>query len=448
MMRRRILLALAWAAGSACVMLAAVALWMATAPGPMAFAGGKSVDLVAYPGTSPTGVPPQLAAASPLARGQYLARAADCEACHTVPGGVPFAGGRAFKLPFGTLYTPNITPDRETGIGAWTDAEFLRALHQGVGRGGKPLYPAFPYPAYTMMTDADVLAIKSYLLSLKPERRTAPANTLAFPFNQRWLMRIWAAMFNSDQRFRPIVDRSPQWNRGAYLVEAAGHCGDCHSPRNLMQAVDNRRKFAGGVAEGWNAYNITQDRGTGIGSWTAAELEDYLAHGHADGRGGASGPMGEAVALSLRHMTNDDIAAIVTYLRTVPPRRTPGMPTRLAGPAAAAPRAGPAGNPIGKRIFEGACASCHAWSGAGAIVSEAQLTGTRAVNDPSAANVAQMMLAGAGRPDGEGPYMPSFAASYTDTEIAATANYVVARFGAKPSKITPQTVGKMRAQSH
>lgn len=439
---------LRWAAsvvGVAAIIVLAMMVWLVGGPGAMAFAGGTSVDLEAYRGQSPTGVPADLASAPLLVRGAYLARAADCAACHTVPGGIPFAGGRPFKLPFGTLYTPNITPDRETGIGAWSDAEFLRAVHKGVGRGGKPLYPAFPYTSYTKLTDADVLAIKAYLFSVNPVRATAPANTLAFPFNQRWLMTIWAAMFNTDQRFRPVAERSPEWNRGAYLVEAAAHCGECHTPRNLMQAVDNRRKFAGGVAEGWNAYNITSDQGSGVGSWSAAQIARYLEAGHAEGRGVASGPMGEAVDLSLRYLTPGDRAAIVTYIRTVPALHSTNLPL-AAGPASATPGVGPSGNPIGKRIFEGACVSCHAWTGAGAIISEAQLSGVRSVNDPTAANVAQMILTGTGRPGGHVPYMPSFAASYTDTEVAAVANYVVARFGSKPSDINAADVAKMRVK--
>jgi mono/diheme cytochrome c family protein len=440
--RWRILLG---AVGVVGLVVLAYLVWTVSGRGAMAFAG-EGVELANYAQGSPTGVPASLAAADPITRGEYLAKAADCEACHTVPGGTPYAGGRPFKLPFGTLYGTNITPDRETGIGTWTDTEFLRAMHKGVGKGGKPLYPAFPYADYTLLTDADVLAIKGYLFSLPPVRRASPANALMFPFNQRWLMRVWAAMYNPDHRFRPVPGRSPEWNRGAYLTEAAAHCGDCHTSRSLTQVLDNHRKFGGGAAEDWNAYNISQDRGTGVGSWTREELAAYISTGHAAGRGTASGPMAEAVDLSLRHMTREDVLAMVTYLQSVPPVRSHDLPARLAAAAAANHRIGPAGNPIGKRIFEGACASCHAWTGAGALREEAQLTGVRAVNDPSAANVAQMILTGSGRSGGDRPFMPSFAATYTDTEIAAAANYVVARFGSAPSHISPEAVGKMRAQ--
>jgi mono/diheme cytochrome c family protein len=242
-----------------------------------------------------------------------------------------------------------------------------------------------------------------------------------------------------------VEGQSAEWNRGAYLVEAAGHCGECHTPRNLMQALDQRRKFAGGVAEGWNAYNISADKVSGIGDWSVEELTAYLSTGHAKGRGVASGPMGEAVDLSLSSLTKSDIAAIVTYLRSVAAVAS-DLP-KLAGPSPATPQLAEIDNPIGKRMFEGNCVSCHAWTGAGAIIGEAQLTGLRAVNDPSARNVVQMILGGAGRPDTPHPYMPSFASSYSDTEIAAVANYVTARFGSTPSRVTPADVADSRRQN-
>jgi mono/diheme cytochrome c family protein len=430
--------------GAAVLILGMVLVWrLILLPGPLAFAGGKQVELASYSGASPVGVPAELAGADQLTRGKYLTEAADCAACHTAKGGRPYAGGRPFKLPFGTIYTPNITPDPETGIGAWSDAEFIRAVHKGIGKSGERLYPAFPYASYTLLTDDDVLAIRGYLKSLPPVHQANLPNTFGFPFNQRWLMAFWSAFFNPDHRFRPVSNRDGQWNRGAYLVEAAGHCGECHSPRTLMQAMDTRRKFAGGQAEGWNAYNITGDRLSGVGAWSAEDLARYLAEGHAPGHGVASGPMAEVVELSTRHMTPSDIAAMVTYLRTIPAVGTRASP-QMAGPAPTLASQGPTDNPAGKRIFEGACASCHAWNGRGAIVQEQQLTGNRAVNDASADNVAMMILNGIGSPEHSGAYMPSFRASYTDTEIAAVANYVTARFGAKPSRVTTQQVKKMR----
>lgn len=420
--------------------------WLALQPGPTDFAKGTAVELAQYKGPSPTGVPAELANADVLTRGKYLTEAADCEACHTARGGVAFAGGRPFVLPFGTIYTPNITPDAETGIGKWSDADFVKAVHKGIAPDGSRLYPAFPYASYTMLTDADVLAIKAYLLSLKPVHQASKPNTFSFPYNQRWLMGFWSAFFNSDKRFRPVPEQSPAWNRGAYLVEAAGHCGECHTPRNTLQAMNMRQKFAGGQAEGWNAYNITADRVSGIGAWSTAELATYLTKGHALGKGTASGPMRDVVELSLSRMTPGDIAAIATYVQSVPALSSATLP-QMAGPAPALAKAGPGDNPMGKRLFEGNCASCHAWNGQGALVQEAQLTGNRAVNDVTAANVAQMVMNGVGHPNGGRPYMPSFAAAYTDREIATVSNYVTARFGAKPSSITPKDVAKLREQN-
>ena len=421
--------------------------WVLLQPGPMAVANGKPVSLTSYQGHSPTGVPTELANADLVARGRYLTRAADCEACHTAKGGKPFAGGRPFSLPFGTLYSPNITPDRETGIGGWTDAEFLRAVHQGVSRDGTRLYPAFPYASYTMLTDDDVLAIKAYLLSLPAVRQENLPNTFRFPYNQRWLMIFWGSLFNRNDRFKPIDGQSSEWNRGAYLVEAVAHCGECHTPRTLLQSLDNRLKFSGGVAEGWNAYNISTDKGTGIGNWTPEELASYLSSGHANGRGTAGGPMAEAVDLGFRYLTASDVAAMVTYLKSVPAIKSENIPDRLAEAASPSHSIGPPGYPVGKRIFEGVCASCHSWTGKGAIRAEAQLTGSRAVNDPSAMNVAQMVLSGINHGSEDKAGMPAFGAIFTDAEVAAVSNYVTGRFGSEPSHIDAADVARLRQQS-
>jgi len=421
--------------------------WYATRPGPLAFAAGKRVALADY-GGHPAGVPADFQGADPIAKGRYLAQAADCEACHTDENGTPFAGGRAFKTPFGTLYSPNITPDAQTGIGQYTDAEFLEAVHKGVGRGGKKLYPAFPYAAYTYITDEDVLAIKAYLFSLTPVKNAAPENALSFPFNQRWLMTFWGALFNPDSRFQPIPEQSAEWNRGAYLAEALAHCGDCHTPRNLVQGLDNARKFGGTLTNGWRAYNVTADKTAGVGGWSDAELAQYLASGHAAGRGSASGPMGEAVELSFRNLTASDIQAIVTYLRTIPALESKDLPAPKTEVASADPKQGVSGdaNPHGKKVYAGACASCHGWTGASALSPRATLTGVRAINDPTATNVAQMILHGTESKDSSGRIaMPAFGDAYNDEEIAAVSNYVTARFGASPSSITPEDVRKMRA---
>jgi mono/diheme cytochrome c family protein len=434
-----------WLIG-ALLVVGGIAAWMLLPPRALSFAGGQAVALGDYKGPSPIGVPEELRSADLVARGKYLTEAADCAVCHTTDGGQPFAGGRAFPTPFGVLYSPNITADRETGIGAWTDEEFVTAVHKGIAKGGKRLYPAFPYESYTLLDDADVLAIKAYLFSLPVAHATAPPNGLKFPYNQRWLMGIWSAFYNPDRRFQPRENRSAEWNRGAYLVEGLGHCGDCHTPRNLAQALDNRRKFEGAVAEGWRAYNISSDTVSGIGEWSDAALADYLRTGHALGHGSAGGPMGEVVDASLSKLTPADTRAVVAYLRSIPAIRTQDLAAPKASPAPDMPtRIEAAADTRGEQIFAGGCASCHGWSGVSPLTTYATLTGNRAVNDSSAVNVAQIVLSGANR---EGaPFMPAFGSAYSDTEIAAVANYVTARFGAAPSHLTAEDITQFRRLS-
>jgi mono/diheme cytochrome c family protein len=427
--------------------------WVVLGPGPMDFAGGRRIAVSAVFGsgsgaTGPTGVPPELLSASLLERGRYLARAADCASCHTRPNGPAFAGGRAFVLPFGTLYSTNITPDLATGIGAYTDADFLRAVHQGVSRDGTRLYPAMPFPSYTYMTDADALAIKAYLFSLAPVQVARIRDSLRFPFNQRWLMGLWASLFNPDKRFQADGSRSLEWNRGAYLAEALGHCGECHTPRNLFQALDNRRKFSGTRQAGWRSYNLTPDHQSGTGNWTHEELARFIADGHASGHGSAGGPMGEAVEMSLQFLTAGDVRALVTYITSVPALGTPDLPEPRTTPAPASHAQGltVAVDPRGKELFEGACVGCHGWTGVSPAAGYATLTGSRAVNDPTATNLVQTVLAGSSSAREHGSFMPGFGEAYTDVEIAAVANYVTARFGAEPSNINAANVAELRRQ--
>jgi mono/diheme cytochrome c family protein len=422
--------------------------WAGIRPGPMAFAG-KSVPLSAYSGGKPTGMPADFQDADPLARGKYLTEAADCQACHTAQGGKPFAGGRPFDTQFGTMYSPNITPDTETGIGTWSDADFLKAVHEGIGKGGLRLYPAFPYAAYTYLADDDVLAIKSYLFSLAPEKSVPPENALKFPFNQRWLMVFWSALYNPNTRFQPIAEHTPAWNRGAYLVEGLGHCGDCHTPRTPLQSLDNRNKFAGGMAEGWRAYNLSSDKESGIGTWSQDDLVAYLKTGHSMDRGSAFGPMAEAVHLSFAKLTPSDVSAIAEYVRSVPAVDTHDLQAPKMTPAPADPSQGVAmdENPKGREFFAGVCSGCHGWTGANSLVSHSTLTGTRAVNDPTATNVALAVLRGSSAlpPSGDIATMPAFGAAYSDADIAAVSNYVTARFGVKGSALTADDVRKLRA---
>jgi len=424
------------------------AVWVIRGPDPLAFADGPKVALADYHGASPAGVPAPLAQASLVERGEYLAKAADCMVCHTTAGGKEYAGGLGFKLPFGTLYSTNITPDKETGIGNYSDQDFLNAVHRGIRRDGARLYPAMPYTSYTYISDADALAIKAYLFSLPPVRAEAPANTLGFPFNQRWGMMFWSALFNSDTRFTPDTSKSPEWNRGAYLSEALAHCGECHTPRNFAFALNNRQKFAGALTAGWRAFNITSDKATGLGGWRDDDLIAYLSTGHAPGHGTASGPMGEAVDQSLGQLAPEDIRAIVAYLRSVPPVASTDLPATPAPPAPPSHKDGGTADARGKMVFEGACVSCHGWTGESAVSPTATLTGAWAVNDPAATNVAQIVISGTRRSTPDGALsMPAFGNAYSDDEIAAVANYVTARFGSKGSKLTAKDVAELREQT-
>jgi len=425
-----------------------IAAWIIRGPGPLAFADGPKVALADYRGASPAGVPASLAKADIVERGEYLAKAADCMVCHTTPGGKQYTGGLAFKLPFGALYSTNITPDKETGIGNYSDQDFLNAVQRGKRHDGARLYPAMPYTSYTYMSDADALAIKAYLFSLPAVRAAAPDNTLMFPFNQRWGMIFWSALFNPDARYTPDTSKSPEWNRGAYLAEALAHCGECHTPRNLAFALNNRQKFAGALTAGWRAFNISSDKATGIGGWSDDDLAAYLSTGHAKGHGTASGPMGEAVDHSLSRLAPEDIRAMVAYLRTVPPVASTDMPATTAPPAPPSHKAGVTADARGKMVFQAACVSCHEWSGESLVSPMATLTGAWAVNDPGATNVAQIVISGTRRLTPEGALsMPAFGNAYTDGEIAAVANYVTARFGAKGSKLTAQDVADLRRQT-
>jgi mono/diheme cytochrome c family protein len=413
--------------GIAIVVVVVIALsfgaWLVLIPAPMAFANGSTVALSDYTGANPTGVPNELAQADPIKRGKYLAHAADCIACHTAPGAQPYAGGVAFNLPMiGTLYSTNITPDKETGIGNYTDQQFLDALHKGIRSDGALLYPAMSYTSYTYMTDADVLAVKAYLFSLQAVHAPPKANKLSWPFNQRGLMAVWNVFYKPDERFRPNPSQSAEWNRGAYLAEAMGHCGECHTPRNLAYALDNRRKFAGALTAGWRAYNISADKASGLGDWTDEDLATYLSTGHADGHGGSAGPMGEAT----------------------------DMPQRVDVPAPASYREGATAalDPRGAIVFASACASCHDWTGVSPTSKYATLTGVRAVNDPSATNVAQTVINGVIRKTADGLiFMPAFGDGYSDDDIAAVSNYVTARFGAEGGHLTEKDIVSLRKQS-
>jgi mono/diheme cytochrome c family protein len=402
------------------------------------------------PGVAPAiaGAPPN---ADPVARGEYLAKAADCVACHTMPGsGRSFAGGLAFKLPFGTIYSSNITADPESGIGNWTDEDFIRAVREGVRKDGAHLYPAFPYTSYAELSRNDVLAIKAYLFSQPRIRYRAPRNALSFPFNQRWAMGVWNIAFFNSRRFEPDQAKSPQWNAGAYLANALGHCGECHTPRNFAFAIKTGETFAGEDLQGWRAYNITSDQRYGIGKWTDEELAEYLNTGHAKGRGAASGPMSEVVTDSLQYWDRQDISALVAYLRSVPARE--GAEPIETSQLAHLPREASSNDDVegedslGLQLFAGACASCHGLDGSGRQIDAAALLGAKGVNDPVAANASEMILNGGSlEVAGHRAFMPAFGRGYTDAEIAALSNFVVRHFGAKEGIVNSLMITNRRS---
>ncbi len=379
-----------------------------------------------------TPVTPQM-----VARGEYLAHAADCAACHTGTDG-KLSGGRPFTTPFGTIYASNITPDKTAGAGDYTDDEWVSALQRGVGRGGKHLYPAMPYTSYTLMSREDALDIKAYLMTQPSSATLAPETKLTFPFNIRFLMVFWNLINNPDKRFQPDGAHDATWNRGAYLAEALGHCQQCHTPRNFMQALKTSQAYAGAVQQGWKAYNITSDAKSGIGDWSVPDLATYLSTGHATGHGAASGPMAEAVGYSLRYLTPEDAMALAGYVKAIPAIATEN----------AAPVAQIAENETGKRVFEGACASCHRLDGTGNQSPYAALAGSPSVADPAATNLLQMVLLGGhiASPSGAAA-MPGFAGGYTNEEIAALAQYTLAHFAQTQATVTAADVAKARGRA-
>jgi mono/diheme cytochrome c family protein len=376
-------------------------------------------------------------AAHAQSRGEYLTRAADCQACHSALGGPPFAGGRAFILPFGVLYSPNITTGLG-GISGYSDDDWVHMLHDGVGRGGRHLYPAMPYDSYTGLTRDDALAIKTYLMSLPPTQTMVPPNHISFPYNQRWGMFFWNLFNNPDSRFQPDTTRSADYNRGKYLVENLGHCAECHTPRNFMMGLSGQT-LAGTKQDGWLAYNLTSDKTTGLGSWSDSDLTEYLSTGFAPNQGPASGPMAEAVSDSLRYLTASDIHDIVLYLRQVP--------AITAGPPAIEQTARPLADPdaLGARIFAQACAGCHLIGGTGRQWTWAGLQGSHSAGDPNGTNIVQILSQGSHIDTPYGlMFMHAFTGDYTDQELAAVANYTISQFGGRQGQVTAAQIHDQR----
>lgn len=413
----------------------------------------KTSVLIALASLTFTVLQVQAATADRIERGEYLTRAADCVACHTDEGGEPFAGGSPFKTPMGTLYSTNITPDRETGIGTWSDEEFARAVREGKGKEGENLYPAMPYTSYTLITDEDVQLIKDYLFSLPPVKRRDQKDDMIFPFNVRLGLSAWKLVDFDNRRFQPNEKMNDKWNRGAYLVEALGHCGECHTPRNITMGMKTDERYAGAMLEGWHAFNITSDKAAGIGSWSQDDIVNYLRSGHAADKGGAAGPMAEVIENSTRHLTEADLQAMAYYLSTIEPKN-PDKETRgrttwgsidqsvetLRG------KSFQAANADGARLYLGNCASCHRYSGAGTEDGYyPPLIKNSSVGAATTNNLIMVILNGVQRHTNEGEiFMPAFASNLSDEEIAKLAGHVLQQFGQPQLKVAAEDVKKLR----
>jgi mono/diheme cytochrome c family protein len=401
--------------------------------------------------------------AQDVERGRYLATAGDCAACHTAPGGKngELAGGYAIVSPLGSIYSTNITPSRTHGIGAYSEAEFGRALREGIRRDGARLYPAMPYTSYAGLTDADVHALYAYFMSgVSPVERAAPETSLPFPFNIRLSMRLWNALFLKDEPVKADPAHDAQWNRGKYLAETLGHCSTCHSPRGFLMEEKSGSALAGGPLGAWYAPNITSDKVSGIGGWSKQEIAQYLSTGRVEGKAQAGGDMAEAVTHSFSRMTAPDIAAIAAYIATVPAVRDAGdtQPAYSYGkPAtfeAALRGAAPKATDLeGARLYSGQCAACHGRDGSGSpdgVIPSLYHNST--VGASRTNNLVAVILHGVDRMVGDHHVlMPAFGEnSYvqplTDAQIATLATFVRQTFGPGDS-VTEQQVQLARAQS-
>jgi len=371
-----------------------------------------------------------------IARGQYLAAASDCAGCHSRKGGQPFAGGQPLTTTLGTIYTANITPDDQTGIGSWSADQFYRALHLGRDAHNRHLYPAMPYNYYTRMTRADSDAIYAYLRTIPAASYTPPPNKLPPPLGIRAVMGVWNALYFHPGEFTPDPAKSPEWNRGAYLVEGLGHCGGCHTPMNLLGAPKAHQYLQGGMIEDWFATDLTADPRKGLGGWSHQEIVDYLQTGRND-HAAAAGPMGEVVAASTSHMTADDLNAIAVYLGDRP-----------ASAPAPVSSLDPETMRQGEAIYVDNCSGCHRMQGEGRPGLFPPLRRHAGLQQSNPSTTIRVILTGvqstptAAKPTGVA--MPAFAWKLTDQQIAAVATYARNAWGNSAPPVTSEAVSKLR----
>ncbi|KQP59164.1 c-type cytochrome [Methylobacterium sp. Leaf108] len=351
-----------------------------------------------------------------IKRGQYLVTAGDCVACHTAPGGKPFAGNYVLNTPIGKIRTPNLTPDKETGLGNWTEEDFARAMHEGITKDGSYLYPAFPFAWYTKVTREDVKVIFAYLQSLEPVREVRQASEIPFPFNIRTALITWRTAFFTAGEFKPDPNASAEVNRGAYLVEGLGHCGMCHNENKIVGNSGLAGKLGGGVIDGWYAPNITPDGHQGIGGWSDEQVVTYLKTGAAPGNqpGVAAGPMRQTIEESLSKMTDADLKAMVAYLRTQKAKETYKVKDVQAFDQVGAPGAG---------TYLSYCSSCHKPDGQGVPGAIPALAGNTSVQAEGPETVIRVILGGLGAQAGYAP-MPAVGAGMTDSQVADVTDYI------------------------
>ena len=376
-----------------------------------------------------------------IERGRYLAIAGDCSSCHTVPGsGQPFAGGRPIETPFGVVVGANITPDPDTGIGAWSDETFVRALREGKGHNGQLLYPAMPYPYYTKLTESDALAIRAYLNTVKPVRNAVVSNKLPFPFDVREGMAAWNALYFKSGEFKPDPTKSAEWNRGAYLVQGLGHCGACHTPKTQLGGDDRARTFQGNALQGWFAPNITNDTERGLGGWSVADIVAYLKNGH-NATTASTGIMGEEITLSSSQMTDGDLTAIATYLKDLPGQTSSPAAVSASDPTMTA----------GGAIYADECSACHGMDGKGVPYLFPSLAGSPNVRSVDPVSLTRVLIEGARSVatanEPTGPGMPSFAWKLSDDQVAAVLTYIRNSWGASASPVDPRQVEQARARA-
>lgn len=375
-------------------------------------------------------------------RGEYLARAGDCVACHTAPRGKLFGGGLAMETPFGTLYSPNISPDAQYGIGTWSEEAFFKMMRTGTLPDGKLLYPAMPIAQYTKVTREDSNAIFAYLKTVPPVREPNRAHQLRFPFNQRKLLLGWRTLYFREGEFQPDPTKSVEWNRGAYLVEGLGHCTMCHTKINMLGGSSQREQFAGGLipVQNWYAPSLTSDKDGGLGDWTIKDIVDLLQAGISD-RGAVYGPMAEVTYHSLQYMTDDDVKAMAVYLKTLPDNDR----GRKSGPSA------PTNTNVfalGEEIYADKCALCHGAKGEGQLQHYPPLAGNQSIEMDSAVNPIRIVLNG-GFPPGTTrnpePYgMPPFGQELNDTDAAAVVTYIRTAWGNHGKPVTSREVNELR----